>query len=814
MFFENRFTSRGERVLRLAHESASALGHGYVGSEHLLLGLLRENEGVAGKVLKSAGITEALIVDKLRETVGRGTPSAPQGLTPRSKRIVELAFSEAARLGNTYVGTEHLLLGIIRDGESSAMQILDALHADTSRITNDLLTALGDTENARDKPQKHRTRESPAAKALAQFGRDLTELASRGSLDPVIGRDKEISRMLQTLSRRTKNNPVLVGEPGVGKTAVAEGLALRICEGSVPDTLRTKRIFMLDIPAMLAGTKYRGEFEERIKSAIREVSRAGNIILFIDELHIIAGAGGAEGAVDAANILKPALSRGEIQIIGATTPEEYRRHIEKDAALERRFQPITVGEPSAEEAVLILQGLRDKFEAHHGIKILDEAIEAAVELSRRYINDRRLPDKAIDLIDEAASKARLFSLTPPPEIKELEEQIKRLSQEKEEKVQAQEFERAAELRDREHALRERLEGILRTRRGHSAEGEIGRESIAAVAAEWTGIPISRITESETRRLMRMEEILNARVIGQPDAAHAVSRAIRRGRVGLGDPRRPIGSFIFAGPTGVGKTELCKALAEALFGDEGAMIRIDMSEYMEPHSVSRLIGSPPGYVGFDEGGRLTEQVRRKPYSLLLFDEVEKAHPEIFNIFLQILEDGVLTDSQGRRISFKNTVIVMTSNLGAERITEGTPLGFGAAEDSRMREESIRTRVLSELKRAFRPELLNRIDEKIVFRPLDRGDLAKICTLMLGTAKERAAKLGVTLTWTEEALKRLSELGYDPTYGARPLRRTLTTYVEDALADAMLSGKITRTARLTLSPDNTPILLPTEATADTQ
>ncbi len=797
--FDNRFTSRGEKVLRLAHDSAAVFGHSYVGSEHLLMGLVRENEGVAGKVLKNAGITESAVAAKLRELIGVGTPglSVPRGLTPRSKRIIELSFSEAARLKNTYVGTEHLLLALIRDGENSASRILESLNADLNRICDDLVAAIGwqpsDSEDPKNdfSSSKHRSssnRDPSPRKALARFGRDLTELAQQGKLDPVIGRDKEISRMLQILSRRTKNNPLLIGEPGVGKTAVAEGLAQRIISGNVPDTLRTKRIFMLDISAMLAGTKYRGEFEERLKTAISEINRAGNIILFIDEIHIIVGAGGAEGAVDAANILKPALSRGEIRIIGATTLEEYRKHIEKDAALERRFQPVTVGEPSADEAIAILFGLRDKFEAHHGIKISDEAIICAVELSARYINDRQLPDKAIDLIDEAASKARIFSLTPPENLKELEEKLKHLEHEKDEKVQAQEFEQAAALRDREFELRTRLDEMKRNwRTAKTPGGEIGQENIAAVVAEWTGVPVERVSESETKRLLNLEETLKERVIGQDKAAEAVAKAIRRSRVGLNDPNRPIGSFLFSGPTGVGKTELCKALAYALFGDETSLIRFDMSEYMERHSVSRLIGSPPGYIGFDEGGQLTERVRRKPYSVILFDEIEKAHPEIFNLFLQILDEGLLTDSQGRRVSFKNTVIVMTSNLGAESIAAVNQLGFASkSEDSADKE--MRANITAALKRAFRPELLNRIDEKIVFRRLNSEDLEKITANMLNITKNRALRLGVNLNWTENAVKHLSELGFDPAYGARPLRRAIQSQVEDKISDAILHGSL--------------------------
>ena len=807
MLFENRFTSRGEKVLRLAHESASSLGHGYVGSEHLLLGLVRENEGIAGKILKASGITEAALLSKLRELIGTGTPGImpPRGLTPRSKRIIEHAFNEASHMGSTYVGTEHILLGIIREGESSAIRILESMHADLNRIASEVISAVGGEmpdaggdKNDYHTPKHRASRDTQSTpKGLAQFGKDLTDLARKGKLDPVIGREREIARMLQILSRRTKNNPVLVGEPGVGKTAVAEGLAQQITEGNVPESLLNKRIFMLDVSAMLAGTKYRGEFEERIKSAIREVNRAGNIILFIDELHIIAGAGGAEGAVDAANILKPALSRGEIQIIGATTLEEYRRHIEKDAALERRFQPVNVGEPTLEEAIRILNGLRDKFEAHHGIKISDEAITAAVELSSRYINDRHLPDKAIDLIDEAASKARLFSLTPPEDLKELEDKIKKLEQEKDEKVRAQEFERAAALRDEERSLRTRLTELKGSWKGtHSPDGEIGSESIAAIVSEWTGIPVVRLTETETERLLQLEEILKRRVVGQPEAAAAVARAIRRGRVGLNDPRRPIGSFLFSGPTGVGKTELCKALAEALFGDESALIRVDMSEYMERHSLSRLIGSPPGYVGFDEGGQLTKQVRRKPYSVILFDEVEKAHPEIFNIFLQILEDGILTDSQGRRVSFKNTVIVMTSNLGAEHIRDIKRLGFGTAESSADRQAMISSKISEELKRAFRPELLNRIDEIIIFRQLTTDDLKKIAALLLDTTRRRAVEIGFDLNWTDAALTRLTELGFDPAYGARPLRRVIQAHVEDKIAETFLRGDRAKNSALTI------------------
>lgn len=786
MLFENRFTSRAERVLRLAHERAAELGHGYVGSEHLLFALVSECDGMAGKVLKNAGVEAESLREKICETVGLGTAGkrTPQGLTPRAKRIVELSYAEATRMGNRYVGTEHLLLGILREPESVAARLLLALDVDPAKLYQEITNT---NQPGKPKPPAPEPRTAPPElKTLSQFGRDLTELAQCGKLDPVIGREDEIARMIQILSRRTKNNPVLVGEPGVGKTAVAEGLALRIISGNVPQPLRNKKIFMLDVPGMIAGTKYRGEFEERLKTAIREVSSGGQVILFLDELHTIVGAGSAEGAVDAANILKPALSRGEIQVIGATTTNEYRKYIESDAALARRFQAITVGEPTQEETIQILEGLRDRYEAHHGISLTDGALRAAVELSVRYLNDRQLPDKAIDLMDEAASRVRLFTQTPPQNVKRMEKEIERLGREKEEKVRAQEFEQAARIRDEEIRLRGELTEIRkRWTSGSSKNGEaVTAEHIAAVVAAQTGIPVSRMTESESARILRMEEMLHQRVVGQDEAVEAVARAVRRGRVGLKDPKRPIGSFLFLGPTGVGKTELARALAEALFGDENSMIRVDMSEYMERHAVSRLIGAPPGYVGHDEGGQLTEKVRRKPYSVVLFDELEKAHPDVFHLLLQVLEDGVLTDAQGRRVDFRNTVLVMTSNVGARNITEENRLGFVSAP---MAHSEVSSHVMAELKRSFRPEFLNRIDECIVFHKLTHEECREIARKLFQTVAERVAKLNVTLVATEAALDTLARRGFDATNGARPLRRLISRWVEDVVAEGILRGE---------------------------
>ncbi len=807
MMFNNRFTERAENVLRLAHDAATALGHNYIGSEHLLLGLVKEGEGVAAKLLNEAGVEYETLMTRVIEAVGKGdyTSDAVQGMTPRTKRILELSFGEASRLSNSYVGTEHLLMGILRESDCIAARLLAAMRVDLNQLYNDLVDSLGGESEEQNEPapagagRESRGSKKTSTKTLEQFGRDLTAMAKEGKLDPVIGREEEVARIIQILSRRTKNNPVLIGDPGVGKTAVVEGLAQRVVAGNVPETLKDKRIFSLDLTGMIAGTKYRGEFEERIKTAITEVTKAKDVILFIDELHTIVGAGAAEGAIDAANILKPALSRGEIQIIGATTLDEYRRHIEKDAALERRFQPVVVGEPSEDESIEVLKGLRDKYEAHHKVKITDDAIVAAVKLSTRYISDRFLPDKAIDLIDEAASRVRLAGLVAPPDLAELEAKLKKTEQEKEEAVRNQDFERAATLRDAEKQYREELD----SKRGawektnSGTDRQVDPEDVAEVIAQSTGIPVARLTETESQRLLKLEEELHKRVIGQSDAVSAVARAIRRGRVGLKDPKRPVGSFIFLGPTGVGKTELTKALAEAMFGDENSMIRIDMSEYMEKHTVSRLIGSPPGYVGYEDAGQLTEKVRRHPYSVVLFDEIEKAHPDVFNIMLQILEDGILTDSQGRKVDFKNTIIVMTSNVGARNLTERRSLGFGGQSGETTSVEELRGAVMGELKRAFRPEFLNRVDDIIVFHQLERGEITQIASIMLEQVNRRMADMGVKLEWTEDAITWLADKGYDPAYGARPLRRTIQTEVEDAVALLMLDGKASAGDTVTIS-----------------
>jgi ATP-dependent Clp protease ATP-binding subunit ClpC len=797
--FFNRFTQRAQNALRLAHESAGELGHSYVGSEHVLLGLLREGEGIAARALQNAGVNVEQLKANIVNLVGKGEGGVPaQGLTPRSKHIIEVAAAEAARLNTSYIGTEHLLMAILRETDSVATRMLAASGVDIPKLYRSIEALIGATGSEAPSSQHPRPGRiqsnvpgSPPTKTLDQFGRDLTRLAAEGKLDPIIGREKEVSRIIQILSRRTKNNPVLIGEPGVGKTAIAEGLAQKIISGDIPENLRDKRLFSLDLTGMIAGTKYRGEFEERIKTALDEVRNAGNVILFIDELHTIIGAGAAEGAIDAANILKPALSRGEIQVIGATTLDEYRKHIEKDAALERRFQPVQVGEPTEEESVDILRGLRDRYEAHHKIKISDEAIRAAVEMSSRYISDRYLPDKAIDLIDEAASRVRMNTLTAPLDIKELEDKLKALSAEKEEAVKNQEFEKAAKIRDDEKKLQEQIDEERRKWQDSqkSVRGEVTVDDIAAVVSGWTGIPVTRLTEGESERLLRMEDILHKRVIGQDEAVSAVAKAIRRGRVGLKDPKRPTGSFIFLGPTGVGKTELCRALAEAVFGDEDAMIRIDMSEYMEKHNTSKLIGSPPGYVGYDEGGQLTEKVRRKPYSVILFDEIEKAHPDVFNILLQILEDGRLTDSHGRVVNFKNTIIVMTSNLGAHDLFNRKRLGFDTSEsDGVTNQEEIRSTVMSQLKKTFRPEFLNRVDEIIVFHQLDREQIKKIAGGMLETVAERVRGLNIELVVDDSALELVAKEGFDPVYGARPLRRVIQSKLEDAISEKLLEGSI--------------------------
>ena len=795
---ENKFTPRAEEALRLAQEAAEEMGHGYVGSEHLLLGLMREEEGIAHRVMTEYGLTDEMICSILQRTVGTGLAGAApsQGLTPRAKSIVELAVSESIRTNCSYIGTEHLLMGILREGNNMALRVLRTVGVDPRKMYASVVKKLNESPrtvtSGAATPNKE---EGKKGKTLSEFTRDLNEAAREGKLDPVIGREQEVQRVIQILSRRTKNNPVLIGEPGVGKTAIAEGLAQRIVSADVPEELLDKKILSLDLSGMVAGTKYRGEFEERIKNTLAEVRQAGNVILFIDELHTIVGAGSAEGAVDAANIIKPALGRGEIRVIGATTLDEYRKYIEKDAALERRFQPVTVGEPTAETSVEILKGLRDKYEAHHKLTITDEAIEAAVMLSSRYINDRFLPDKAIDLMDEAASQVRMKAESASPDLKSLEEKIAALHREKAEAIAAQDFEKAAQLRDIEKNYTEQVE-IERDkwhRQMQQNRGSVTADDIAAVVAGWTGIPVTRLTEDEGQRLLRLEDTLHERVVGQDEAVTAVAKAIRRGRVGLKDPKRPIGSFLFLGPTGVGKTELCKTLAEAMFGDENAMIRIDMSEYMEKHTVSRLIGSPPGYVGHEEGGQLTEKVRRKPYSVVLFDEIEKAHEDVWNILLQILEDGIVTDSQGRRVDFKNTVIVMTSNVGAKNITaaDTARLGFDGGEqenDEAKRFARIREAVMAELKHTFRPEFLNRIDETIVFRQLDEEDIRKIARRMLEVTGRRMAQQGITLQADDDAVAALAKDGFDAQYGARPLRRAIQNTVEDAVAELMLEGKL--------------------------
>ena len=811
---ENKFTPRAEEALRLSQEAAGELGHGYVGTEHLLLGLIREEEGLAHTVLTEAGLTDDMIVEIIKRSVGVGLPGSnpAQGLTPRAKRVVEIAMEDSMRGGYNYVGTEHLLAGILREGNNMAVRILRTAGVDARHLYTALMQKLNETPRGKAAEAKAastaaREDNSGKNKTLKEFTRDLTADARAGKLDPVIGRDEEIQRVIQILSRRTKNNPCLIGEPGVGKTAIAEGLARKIVMGDVPDDLLDKKILSLDLSGMVAGTKYRGEFEERIKKALEEVKKAGDVILFIDELHTIVGAGSAEGAVDAANIIKPALGRGEIRVIGATTLNEYRKYIEKDAALERRFQPVTVGEPSQEASLEILKGLREKYEQHHKLHITDEALEAAVSLSARYINDRFLPDKAIDLMDEAASRVRMETEEISPELKSLEEKIAALAKDKNAAIEKQDYETAAQLRDIEKNYQDQVEIERDKRRKNNTQHRpVTAEDIAAVVSGWTGIPVTRLTEDEGQRLLHMEETLHERVVGQDEAVKAVARAIRRGRVGLKDPKRPIGSFLFLGPTGVGKTELCKSLAEAMFGDENAMIRIDMSEYMERHTVSRLIGSPPGYVGHEEGGQLTEKVRRKPYSVVLFDEIEKAHEDVWNILLQILDDGRITDSQGRTVDFKNTVIVMTSNIGAKALTAaGAKLGFSAEEhrdpDAEKVFERAKETVMGELRQTFRPEFLNRIDDIIVFRSLSEEDIREVARRMLRTVSARMETMGIHLDASDEAVAELAKEGFDPKYGARPLRRAIQSKVEDAVAEKMLDGTLQNgdTARLTVEND---------------
>ena len=818
---ENKFTPRAEESLRLAQEAAEEMGHGYVGSEHLLLGLMREEEGIAHRVLEEAGLTDDMICDVLHRSVGTGLSGAApsQGLTPRAKSAVELAVSEASRTGAGYIGTEHLLMGLLREGNNMAIRVLRTVGIDPKKLYSAVVKKINEAPRAAAAAGGNSAAPSredgKKGGALAEFTRDLTEAARSGKLDPVIGREKEIARVIQILSRRTKNNPALIGDPGVGKTAVVEGLAQKIVSGDVPETLKGKRIISLDLTGMIAGTKYRGEFEERIKKVIEELTAKKDTILFIDEMHMLMGAGAAEGAADAANILKPALSRGEVQVIGATTLDEYRKNIEKDAALERRFQPVQVGEPSAEDAVEILKGLRDKYEAHHRIKIPDEAIEAAVKMSVRYVTGRYLPDKAIDVIDEACSRVRLSTLTAPPDLKQLEDEIAAVAAKKEEAVKGQDYENAAKLRDEEKSKREALEARKKewADQQTKSHGAVTEDDIAAVISGWTGVPVAQLTEDEGQRLLHLEDTLHKRVIGQSEAVTAVSKAIRRSRVGLRDPKRPIGSFLFLGPTGVGKTELSKALAEAMFGDENALIRIDMSEYMEKHAVSRMIGSPPGYVGYDEGGQLSEKVRRHPYSVVLFDEIEKAHPDVFNILLQILEDGILTDGQGRHVDFKNTIIIMTSNIGAQKITGAgrKSLGFadGKPEDAAERTfEQIKEDVMGELKNAVRPEFLNRIDDIIVFNRLNEDEIAQIADGMLRKVAERMKDMEIGMTWTEAAKKHLAKAGFDPLYGARPLRRAVTSEVEDLVAEESLEGRISKGSEVVLDVENDKLVLKTK------
>lgn len=792
MFKFTGFTEKANKSLNAAVKAAEDLGHTYIGSEHILLGLLSDTSTVAGAVLAAHNITYADIEDELKRSIGVGVPTElqPDDFTPRSKNILETSVAFARQMGQQLVGTEHVLLAIAREGSCSATLLLSRAGVSMQDIVNDVSKALmGGTANAgTDNKDGGKENES----MLSQFGRDLTKLAKDGKIDPVIGRQKEIERVIQILSRRTKNNPCLIGEPGVGKTAIAEGLALKIVSGEVPELLKDKKIYSLDLTGMVAGTKYRGDFEERIKKVIDEVKNAKDVILFIDEVHTLIGAGSAEGAADAANILKPSLARGELQIIGATTIEEYRKHIEKDAALERRFQPVMVDEPSQEEAIEILKGIKDKYEAHHKVKITDEAIESAVKLSTRYIGDRYLPDKAIDLIDEAASRVRLRSYTAPSDLKELEDKKKSVEAEKLSAVNAQEFERAAALRDEERKLDKEIKD--KKENWHDMAGkshdEVTPADIADIVSSWTGVPVTQLSTEESDRLLHMEDELHRRIVGQDEAVEAVSRAIRRGRVGLKDPKKPIGSFIFLGPTGVGKTELCKALAAAMFGDENAMIRLDMSEYMEKHTVSRLIGSPPGYVGYDEGGQLTEKVRRKPYSVVLFDEIEKAHPDVFNMLLQILDDGVLTDGQGRRVDFKNCIIIMTSNVGAKLISQKQKaFGFAAgAKELEQNEKEIKDAVMGELRNTFRPEFLNRVDDIIVFQRLTKENIKEIASRLLAVLQKRVEDMGIEVAFSDEAISKIADAGFDDVYGARPLKRAIQSRIEDALSEEMLKGNV--------------------------
>jgi ATP-dependent Clp protease ATP-binding subunit ClpC len=796
-----RFTERAQRVIVLSQEEARRLGHNVVGTEHILLGLVAEGHGVAARALQELGALEQ-VRSEVERVIGRGEGMTigQIGFTPRAKRVLELAFDEARQLGHTYIGTEHILLGLIREGEGVAAQVLHNLGVDLERVRKQVLDLLGEGAGPAASGKAGRARKTPT---LDQFGRDLTDMAREGKLDPVIGREAEIQRVIQVLSRRTKNNPCLIGEPGVGKTAIAEGLAQQIVAGDVPETLSGKRVVTLDLGALVAGSKFRGEFEERLKKVMEEIRTSGDVILFIDEMHTIIGAGAAEGAIDASNILKPALSRGELQAIGATTIDEYRKYVERDAALERRFQPVMVDEPSVEESIAILEGLRDRYEAHHRVKITDEALQAAAKLADRYVADRFLPDKAIDLIDEAASKVRLSGLITPPELKELEAKIEEIRIEKESAIKNEEFEKAASLRDKEQQLREELANGReewkndRVRR----EGVVNEDDIAEVVSSWTGIPVVKLAEEEMDRLLNLEEILHRRVIGQDEAITAISQAIRRAYAGLKDPKRPVGSFIFLGPTGVGKTELARALAEALFGDEDSMIRLDMSEYMERHTVSRLVGAPPGYVGYEEAGQLTEKVRRRPYSVVLFDEIEKAHPEVFNVLLQVLEDGRLTDAKGRTVDFRNTVLIMTSNVGAHQIQRSSGgIGFRVTEDEQTSYQDMKKLVIDELRKTFRPEFLNRIDEAIVFHALNKEHIRDIVEIMLKDLRQQLQERGMLISVNDAAKDVLIEEGFEPDFGARPLRRAIQRLVETPLSEEILRGTFGEGDAILVSAEN--------------
>ncbi|OLC28634.1 MAG: ATP-dependent Clp protease ATP-binding subunit ClpC [Armatimonadetes bacterium 13_1_40CM_64_14] len=784
-----RFTERARRVIILAQEEAKRLNHSAVGTEHILLGIIREGEGVASKVLESLNISPDRVRAEIESAIGRGerTPYEEVAFTPRAKKVLELALDEARRLGHNYIGTEHLLLGLIREGEGVAARVLEAMGADLERVRAQVVYLLGEEGTT------GYTKQSSKTPTLDEFGRDLTKLARESKLDPVVGREREIERVIQVLSRRTKNNPALIGEPGVGKTAITEGLAQRIVRGDVPEILRNKRVVQLDLAALVAGTKYRGEFEERMKKVMDEIRKAqSEVVLFVDELHTLVGAGAAEGAIDASNILKPALARGELQCIGATTLDEYRKYVERDAALERRFQPILVSEPTVEQTIEILKGLRERYEAHHGVTISDEALVAASTLAEKYIADRFLPDKAIDLMDEASSKIRLAASFLPQEVRQAVEKVDRVRREKEEAIKSQDFEKAAQLRDKERVLRQKLEELESSWKREKGRdiSTVSAEDIADVVSSWTGIPVTRLVEEETQRLLKMEASIHERIIGQEEAVSAVAKAVRRARTGLKDPRRPVGSFIFLGPTGVGKTELARALAEFLFGDENALIRIDMSEYSERHTISRLVGSPPGYVGYEEGGQLTEQVRRRPFSVVLFDEIEKAHPEIFNALLQILDDGRLTDAQGRTVDFKNTVIIMTSNVGAPLLEKEVAIGFKPTPDERQAVESaygrMKEHITEELRRTFRPEFLNRIDEVIIFRPLTSDQLKAIVDILIARVQRELRGQNMSLELTGAAKDLLAKEGFDPTFGARPLRRTIQRFIEDQLSDELLRG----------------------------